>query len=305
VTFDRFPIALQLPLRPPFEGVALVDFLARRAVPGVEDVAGRGYRRSLDLAHGAGVVELVPAGASMQANYWLSDRRDLDTAVAASRALFDLDADPRVVVDALGDDPVIGPLVTAAPGRRVPGHVDAHELAVRAVLGQQVSLAGARTLTARLVEAHGERLARPIGTITHLFPSAAALTAADPETFPMPAARRRALQGLTGALATGRLVLDPTLDRSGVREQLLALPGIGPWTVEYIAMRALRDRDAFLATDLGLRHALRRLGLDERPAAALRLAEQWRPYRAYAQQHLWALVAAPVPPDPETMTCPK
>jgi AraC family transcriptional regulator, regulatory protein of adaptative response / DNA-3-methyladenine glycosylase II len=298
VTFARFPIALELPLRPPFEGAGLVEFLARRAVPGVEEVAGGVYRRSVDLPRGAGIVELAPASESMGASYWLSDQRDLDAAVEGSRALFDLDVDPRVVVDALGGDEVIGPLVAAAPGRRVPGHVDAHELAVRAVLGQQVSLAGARTLTARLVEAYGEPLARPIGAVTHLFPSAAALAEADPATFPMPAARQRALRGLTEALAAGRLALDPGGDRSVARERLLALPGIGPWTVEYIAMRALRDRDAFLATDLGLRHALRRLGLDERPAAALRLAERWRPYRAYAQHHLWATVATPVRMDP-------
>jgi AraC family transcriptional regulator of adaptative response / DNA-3-methyladenine glycosylase II len=199
------------------------------------------------------------------------------------------------VTNALGSDPVIGAVVRAAPGRRVPGHVDGAELAVRAVLGQQVSLAGAATLAARLVAAHGEPLARPLGGVTHLFPGAAALAAADPETLAMPGARRRALLGLAAASASGGLELDAGADRARARAELLALPGLGRWTVEYVAMRALRDPDAFLPTDLGVRHALERLGPDGRPGPAERVAERWRPYRAYAVQHLWAVLAAPVP----------
>jgi AraC family transcriptional regulator of adaptative response / DNA-3-methyladenine glycosylase II len=197
------------------------------------------------------------------------------------------------VVEALGADALIGPLVRATPGRRVAGCVEAHELAARAVLGQHVSLPGAATLAGRLARAYGQPLERPVGAVTHRFPSAAALAEADPHRLTMPVARGRALTGLAAALARGELVLDAGVDRDEARRRLLALPGIGPWTVAYVAMRALRDPDAFLPTDLGVRHALERLGEDGRPAAATRLAQRWRPYRAYAVQHLWAQVAAP------------
>jgi AraC family transcriptional regulator, regulatory protein of adaptative response / DNA-3-methyladenine glycosylase II len=225
------------------------------------------------------------------ARFRLDDLRDLGAAIQRSRGLLDLDSDPEAVAEALGADELLAPLVRAAPGRRVVGHVDGPELAVRAVLGQQVSLAGAATLAARLVAAHGEPLERPLGGVTHLFPSAPALAQADPETLAMPVSRRRALIGLAAALARGELSLDAGVDRDEARRRLLALRGIGPWTAAYVAMRALRDPDAFLPSDLGVRHALERLGRDGRPAAATRLAERWRPYRAYAVQHLWGRLA--------------
>jgi len=197
---------------------------------------------------------------------------------------------------------VLGALVRAAPGRRVAGHVDGHELAVRAVLGQQVSLAGAATLAGRLVAGYGRPLDRPLGAVTHVFPSADVLAAVDPARLAMPSARRRALLRLTGALADGELVLDAGADRDEARRRLLALPGIGPWTAAYIAMRALRDPDAFLPSDLGVRRALEQLGEEARPAAAARLAERRRPYRSYAVQHLWAHLSASrgasAPPSP-------
>jgi len=281
-------LSLRLPHRSPLDADGLIAFLHLRAVPGVEEVHDGAYRRSLRLPHGSGVVELRPADRFIHANYWLQDLRDLAAAMQRSRALLDLDSDPLSVAEALGDDALLGPLLHASPGRRVPGHVDGHELAVRAVLGQQVSIGGARTLAGRLVSAYGQPLARPIGAVTHLFPSAETLAAVDPGRLAMPAARRRALLGLAGALANGDLTLDAGADREDARRRLLALPGIGPWTTEYIAMRTLRDPDAFLPSDLGVRHALEQLGQDGRPAAAERLAERWRPYRAYALQHLWA-----------------
>jgi AraC family transcriptional regulator of adaptative response / DNA-3-methyladenine glycosylase II len=210
-----------------------------------------------------------------------------------SRALLDLDSDPLSVVEALTDDVLLGALVRRAPGRRVVGHVDGHELAVRAVLGQQVSLRGARTLAGRLVSSYGEPLRRPLGAVTHLFPSAKTLADADPDRMAMPLARRSALLTLSRALASGELVIDAGADRADARRRLLALPGIGPWTTEYIAMRALRDPDAFLPSDLGVRHALERLGHDARPAAAEALSERWRPYRAYAMAHLWGSLHEP------------
>lgn len=290
-------VELRLPYRAPCDVDALVRFFAARAVAGVEEVAGDVYRRSLRLPGGAGVVALRAGDAGndeVEARFWLQDRGDLELAVAACRRLLDLDTDPAPVADALGADELIGALVRAAPGRRVPGVVEPNELAVRAVLGQQVSLAGAATLAARLVHAYGEPLAQPVGSVTHLFPSAAALADADPERLAMPRSRRRALIGLAQALASGQVTLDGAMPADEAQQGLLALPGIGPWTVAYIAMRALGDPDAFMPTDLGVRHALEQLGRDGGPAGAGRVAERWRPYRAYATQHLWAQLAAPV-----------
>jgi AraC family transcriptional regulator of adaptative response / DNA-3-methyladenine glycosylase II len=292
--FRRSAVAIvRLRYRAPIDAAALIDFFARRAVPGVEEVVDGVYRRSVRLPHGGGVIELRADEAEIEARLQLDDPRDRDAAIGHARALFDLEADPRAIADALAGDQVIGPLVRAAPGRRVAGTVDPHELAIRAVLGQQVSLAGAATLAGRLVADCGVPLGRPFGSVTHLFPTAEAITALDPARLAMPAARRRAVIGLAAALASGEVVLEAGGGREDARARLHALPGIGPWTVEYVAMRALRDPDAFLPTDLGVRHALQKLGLDGRPAAASALAEGWRPYRAYALQHLWALLGAP------------
>lgn len=285
-------IVLRLPFRAPLDAAGLLAFLGQRAVAGVEELDGGSYRRSLRLPHGPGIAELASGDGHVLGRFVLTDLRDLPAALQRCRALLDLDSDPWSVLDALGDDALIGPLIRADPGRRVPGHVDAHELAIRAVLGQQVSVAGAATLAARLTAARGEPLERPIGTVTHLFPSAAALAQADPAHLPMPASRQRALVGLAAALAAGDVVLDVGVDRADALDRLRALPGIGPWTASYVAMRALRDPDAFLPTDLGLHHALERLGEDGRPPAAQRLAERWRPYRSYALAHLWGSLAS-------------
>jgi AraC family transcriptional regulator of adaptative response / DNA-3-methyladenine glycosylase II len=281
-------LALRLPYRLPLEAEALVAFLGRRVVPGVEEVLDGAYRRSLRLPHGIGVVELRPADGQINARYWLADLRDLGAAMERSRALLDLDSDPQSVIDVLAGDRLLGPLVRKAPGLRVAGAVDGHELAVRAVLGQQVSLRGAATLASRLVADHGQKLDRPLGTVTHVFPGVDVLADTDLASLAMPAARRRGLLALVGALAGGELVIDAGSDRVETRRRLLELPGIGPWTADYISMRALRDPDAFLPSDLGVRHAVEQLGRGGRPATVAALAERWRPYRAYAVQHLWA-----------------
>jgi AraC family transcriptional regulator of adaptative response / DNA-3-methyladenine glycosylase II len=281
-------LSLRLPYRSPLDSDGLISFLALRTVPGIEEVRDGAYRRSLHLPHDSGTVELRPLESYVQARFWLGDLRDLAAAVQRSRALLDLDSDPQAVAEALGTDALLGALVRGTPGRRVPGHVDAHELAVRAVLGQQVSLRHASTLAGHLVADYGERLQRPLGEVTHAFPSMGRLAEANPDRLAIPRQRRRGLLALATALASEELVLDAGAERDEARRRLLALPGIGPWTVEYIAMRALRDPDAFLPTDLGVRHALQRLGQDGRPVASARLAERWRPYRAYAVQHLWA-----------------
>jgi AraC family transcriptional regulator of adaptative response / DNA-3-methyladenine glycosylase II len=238
----------------------------------------------LALPHGPGVAALTPGTEDhVRCELRLSDLRDLAAAVQRCRRLLDLDADPVAVDDALAADPLLAPLVRRAPGRRVPGAVDGAELAVRAVLGQQVSVAGARTLAGRLTAALGEPLPEDLAdeALTHAFPSARALASADPAELPLTRARAHALTTLCGAADDGSLALDPGADRDATRERLLTLPGIGPWTAEYVAMRALGDPDAFPATDLGVRKAIERLGHAADP-------DRWRPWRAYAVQHLWA-----------------
>ena len=285
---DSGALSLRLPYRAPLDAAGLVTYLGLRAVPRIEEVRDGAYRRSLSLPHGTGAVELRPADGYVHARYWLADLRDLGAAMQRSRALLDLDSDPLSVAELLGDEPLLGALVRSSPGRRVAGTVDGHELAVRALLGQQVSLRGAATLAGRLVADHGQELERPLGSVTHVFPAVEALAAVDMASLSMPVARRRGLLALIAALARGELVIDAGADRADARRRLLSLPGVGPWTAEYIAMRALRDPDAFPASDLGVRHALEQLGEDGRPANAEMLAERWRPYRAYAVQHLWA-----------------
>jgi AraC family transcriptional regulator of adaptative response / DNA-3-methyladenine glycosylase II len=277
-------IVLRLPYRAPIDLDALFRFLAARAVPGVESYADGTYSRSLGLPHGPAVVALSAGPGYVRCRLRLTDLRDLAAAVQRSRRLLDLDADPMAVPAALGADPLLGPLLRKAPGLRVPGHVDGAEMAVRAVLGQQVSVEAARKLAAKLTDALGEPLARPDGAITRLFPTPAALRDA---TVGMPAARLRALRGLAAALADGEVELHPGVDRADTERRLLALPGIGPWTASYLALRALRDPDVFLPTDVGVRHALTRHGLPADPRSAAALAERWRPWRSYALLQLW------------------
>ena len=283
-------VSLRLAFRPPLHPDNLFGHLAATAVPGVEEWRDGAYWRTLRLAHGAGVVGLAPpAGADhITCRLRLADLRDLASAVSRCRRLLDLDADPVAVDALLGADAVLGPAVAAAPGRRVPRSVDGAELAVRAVLGQQVSTAAARTHAARLVQAHGRALDAPSAGLTHLWPDAGTLAGLDPRSLALPKARAATLVTLLGALAGGRIELGPGADWSRARAGLAAIPGVGLWTVETVAMRALGDPDAFVATDLGVRAAARRLGL---PGAALgRHAEvAWRPWRAYAVQHLWGL----------------
>ncbi len=285
-------VTVRLPYRAPFASQAIFDFLTARGIPGIEAIVDGAYRRSLRLPHAPGVVELAPQDDHVSATFWLEDLRDLGAAISRCRRLLDLDSDSHTILERLGSDRLIGSLVRETPGLRVPGTVDGCELAIRAVLGQQVSLAGARTLAGRLVADHGEPLPRPLGSVTHLFPSPAALVDGDPDQMAIPRSRRRALHALAAALDSGDVALDGSLDSAECGARLISLPGIGPWTVGYIAMRALRDPDAFLAGDLGIRRSLESLGLDGSPSSAQRLSERWRPYRAYAAQHLWTRLAA-------------
>ena len=283
--------SVRLRARTPFDGEWPLAFLRARVVPGIEELIPGGYRRSLALPHAPGVVDLVPRARHVDATFHLGDERDLDAAVSGCRRLLDLDRDPAPIAAHLGADPVIGELATAAPDRRVPGHPDGCELAVRAVLGQQVSVVAGTKLVTRIVDELGTPLPEPVGEVTHLFPPAAAIARLDPDALPMPRSRGRTLVGVAAELAAGRLVLHDAADPAQTVTALLALPGIGPWTAGYIAMRALGDPDAFIPGDAGVRHGLQRLGREASPRAVERVSEPWRPYRAYAVQHLWALAA--------------
>ena len=256
----------------PIHAPSLLGFLKARAVEGVEEVDGTTYRRSLRLANGPAVIAVDLGALSWRLE--AGDPRDRAEAEARVRAMLDLDADPALIDGTLAADPLLRELVTAAPGRRVPGTVDPAEIAFRAVLGQQVSVAAARTQAGRLTARLGERLTDPRGAVTHLFPTPIALAALDPATLPMPRARGRTLVGLAQALAGG---LDPR-----DRDELTILPGIGPWTADYVAMRC-GDRDVLLETDLGVRKGLQRLGAHDHDT------DRWRPWRSYAVQHLWSL----------------
>jgi AraC family transcriptional regulator of adaptative response / DNA-3-methyladenine glycosylase II len=296
-------ISLRLPFRKPIAAAALFDFLALRAVSGVEEGWTYGYRRTLSLAHGVAIVELgepIPIDESadrlpgwidegwIPCRIKLSDLRDLGAAVARCRRLLDLDADPRAVDEVLGADPLLAGSVAARPGIRVPGHVDGNELAVRAVLGQQVSVLGARTLAARLVAQCGLVLPVPDGSLTHAFPTPQALADLDPATLAMPKSRATALLSLVSALTRQEIDLEPGADRDETTASLMALPGIGQWTADYIRMRALGDPDVAMSTDLGFRHGVQVLGADGDPKHTDELARRWRPWRSYALQHVWA-----------------
>jgi AraC family transcriptional regulator of adaptative response / DNA-3-methyladenine glycosylase II len=280
-------VRIRLAVRPPFDFAALLGFFAARTVSGVETVHDGTYARSIGLPHGAGVVRLRPAGHHVECDLMLADLRDLTAAVERCRRLLDLDSDPQAVAEGLSADAAMAPLVAARPGLRVPGYVDGFEAAVRAILGQQVSVAGARTLAGRLVLRFGAPLGSAETGLTHLFPTPAALAEADPASMGVPLARGRAIVALSRAVESGAVVLDRSADRVEVAERLVALPGVGPWTAGYVALRALGDPDVFLATDLGVRQAMSRLGLPDAPKAALGYADRWRPWRSYAQMYLW------------------
>lgn len=277
-------LSLRLALRQPFHAEGLLGFLGMRAIAGVEHVEGNVYTRVMLLPHGVGVAALTLHADRVDCELELEDLRDTAVAVARCRRLLDLDADPIAIDDVLAADPTLAPLVVAAPGLRLPGQADGFEVAVRAIVGQQVSVAGARTILGRFAVEYG----RPVGLecaarrgLTHAFATAESLAEADPTALPMPTSRARALIGLAQAVADGKIDLDPGADRDATRADLVAMPGIGPWTADYIVMRALGHPDILLETDLVIRRVLDGLGL------TVDDAERWRPWRSYAAMHLW------------------
>lgn len=300
-------VSLRLPVRTPFAFEGVFGHLAASAVPGVEEVRDGAFRRTVRLPSGTGIVSLRPHPDHVRCHLMVDDFRDLSAAIARCRRLLDLDADPTAIVEALSGDPDLAAAVHKAPGQRVPRTTDEEELAVRVVLGQQVSVKAASTHAARLVHAHGTPITDPGGGLTHTFPSTEQLGAIDPDRLAMPATRRRTLTALVAAIADGVIALDAGADWSRARTQLAALPGIGPWTTELIAMRGLGDPDAFPVTDLGVQSAAKALGLPIGPDALRAHSTRWRPWRAYATQHLWTTLDHAVnqwPPRKEEQECP-
>jgi AraC family transcriptional regulator, regulatory protein of adaptative response / DNA-3-methyladenine glycosylase II len=265
----------RLAFRGPLDGPALLDYLRRRAIPGVEEVGDGAYRRTVSINGDPTVVEVRPSPGELRVQAAPTTR---------ARRLFSVDADVAGAVAHLAPDPIVGPLVQTHPGRRPPGAWDPFELGVRAIVGQQVSVAGASTLAGRLAAAHGVAFTGRYG-LTHLFPTPEALCDADLDGIGLTSGRRRAVRAFAGAVAAGSVPLEPG---PGLVPALLAVPGLGPWTAEYIALR-LGDPDAFPASDLGLRRAVaRRTGALRVTASDLATcAEAWRPWRATAAIQLW------------------
>lgn len=279
-------LSLRLAHRSPLAAPALWDFLRVRCIERAEVAVGDAYRRTLRLPHGHGIATLAPADGHVAATLRLADVRDLTAAVARCRRLLDLDADPLAVDDRLGRDPALASLVGARPGLRSLGAVDGFEMAVRAVLGQQVTVAASLRSAERFVAEYGEASAIDDPDLDRLFPTAQALAGLDPSTLPMPRRRAEALAGLSARVADGRLRLDAGADRSEARSLLLGIGGIGPWTADYIAMRALGDPDVLAVGDLVVRQRLDALGIGTHELAER--SQEWAPWRTTVVHHLWA-----------------
>ena len=281
-------LTLKLAYRPPYDWKTLLAFFATRALPGVERVTDDTYARSVSVGGLHGWIEVRPVkdADALQLTVHGLEPASLFTVALRVRQMFDLAADPADVNLTLKRDALLAPLSRKRPGLRVPGAWDPFELAVRAVLGQQVSVAAARTFAARIVATHGATLEKPIEGLTHLFPDAAALAHADLSAIGLPRARALTLNGLAEAVAHGELCFDAA-SAEEFRESIRRIPGIGSWTAEYVALRALADPDAFPAEDLILRRAAAGRGKALSGAALLKRAEAWRPWRAYAVLHLW------------------
>jgi AraC family transcriptional regulator, regulatory protein of adaptative response / DNA-3-methyladenine glycosylase II len=296
---DAGSITVRLPFREPFDAAGLFGFFAARAVPGVEHGTENTYMRTLRLTNGPGVVRVqMNDKLELTASFWLTSLTDLSAALSRVRRLFDLDSDPSSVSEAMSTDDYLGPVWDRHAGRRAPGAVDGNELAVKAVLGQQVSVAAARTLATRLADRLGERFTIPGAPLGLLFPSSETLAAIDPTTIGIPMARANALVGMCAALHDGSVNLSIGVPRADAKSQLLALKGIGPWTASYIAMRALSDPDVLLDDDLGVIHGAKALGLPTDRKLLAEHGQRWAPWRSYATQLLWASLS-PVSPQPK------
>lgn len=298
-------IRLRLPFRRPFEPTSLFGHLAATAVPGCEEHRDGWYRFSMDLPGGTGIVALRPQEDHVACRLLLDDVGDISTAIARCRRLLDLDNDPEAVDGALSDDPALAPWIAKAPGRRLPRATDGAQMALRVVLGQQVSLGAARTHARRLVERYGSPVSDPEGGLTRRFPSVQTLSEVAPEeladhALAGPHRRRRCFTDLVDALAAGDVDLGPGADWDQARAALMTIDGIGRWSAEMIAMRALGDPDALPETDAGIVRGAAAMGLPTAPRALVDAAQHWRPWRSYAVQHLWAAMGGPATEWPPT-----
>jgi AraC family transcriptional regulator, regulatory protein of adaptative response / DNA-3-methyladenine glycosylase II len=283
------PLVVRLAYRPPFDWRSLLEFLRRRATPGVESIEGDTYRRTFESEGVAGTlaVSAVAGQNRVELRVESSSVHGLVRVIERVRRIFDLNADPATIEATLSRDPRLRRLVRSRPGLRVPGAWDGFELAVRAILGQQVSVAAATTLAGRLAQRFGRPLDRPAGSLTHLFPTAAALSHGGLQTIGITKARAETIRRLAAAVAVGELRLDSSLGLDEAVKRLSALPGIGEWTAQYVALRAFGEPDAFPAGDLGLRRALANGSGMPSTSALSHRAESWRPWRGYAAVHLW------------------
>jgi AraC family transcriptional regulator of adaptative response / DNA-3-methyladenine glycosylase II len=292
-------VTVKLGYRAPYDWDAILAFLRARAIPGVEMVTDDRYARSIAIGDQRGVLIVEPGERNcLRAIVRIGNLRTLPAIIARVRRVFDLAADPVAIGAHLSQDPVLAPLVSARPGLRVPGAWDGFELAVRAILGQQITVSAATRLAGGLVLKFGESIADPAALglgLTYVFPTALRLADADLSTVGMPKSRRTALSSLAAAVVADPLIFGPRRSLEDAVTQLRALAGIGEWTAQYIAMRELREPDAFPAADIGLLRALRDGdGVRPSPIGLLAQAERWRPWRAYAALHLWASETAAI-----------
>jgi AraC family transcriptional regulator of adaptative response / DNA-3-methyladenine glycosylase II len=292
----RGEVSLLLRYRPPYHWPAMLDFLAARAIAGVESVDGGVYRRTIGLDGLQGTVTVQPAaGHALRATVRFPRLSALPKIIGRIRRVFDLAADPDSIAVQLAKDAALAPLVAARPGLRVPGAWDGFELAVRAVLGQQITVAAAIRLAGKLVARYGRPLRdpEPHARLTHVFPEPALVADAPPAALArlgMPRSRAAALSAVAAAVVTDPEIFAAGRSLEEAIAQLRSLPGIGEWTAQYIAMRQLREPDAFPAADVGLLRAMESAaGLRPSASELLARAEHWRPWRAYAAQHLWAV----------------
>jgi len=282
-------IKLLLRYRPPYDWDAMLAFLRLRAIPGVESVTGDTYARTVNLDGAQGTVTVRPgAGDALQVTVRFPRLQSLPAIIARLRRVFDLASDPSAIAAQFAADPVMTALMQARPGLRVPGAWDGFELAMRAVLGQQITVAAAIRLAGKLVAAHGKPLAQPDGALTHVFPEPEVVAAAELASLGMPRSRAASLSAVSAAAVADPHLFDAALDLEDAVRRLRTIRGVGEWTAQYIALRQLREPDAFPHADIGLIRALEKLeSRPYTPAQLLARSEAWRPWRAYAAQHLW------------------
>lgn len=281
-------VALRLPYRPPFDADGLLSFLAARAVPGVEAVVDGAYGRAMRLANGTATAWLTPADGHIDCTLRLTDMRDLGSAVSRLRRLLDLDADPGAVGEVLGADPRLEASVRKNPGIRLPGSVDGAEIVTRALIGQQISVAAARTALSTLTAALGEPLASPDGPLTMLFPTPEAIAERGASVLTGPRRRIDTILTVNAALAGGELDVHVGADPEELSHALRRFSGVGPWTAGYVLMRVLGAPDVLLTGDVALRKGAANLDLPSTPDALEAHGNAWRPWRSYAGMHLWS-----------------